>query len=161
MEARYVKVTAAMKLTARMLSPMVIRSGITLVIRARVAAVYTRRVGSLPAGASRPGASAPAQLDSFVGAVAPVGSIPSHAHTPRSTAASCANESLPSMRTILVGERVYLGTRDFRTLATTVKFGSTTLAISYSSACPMNIAAPRSVSPYSEMSTRCISLVAC
>src|SRR5687767_7730692 len=36
---------------------------------------------------------------------------------------------------------------DFRTLATTVKFGSTTLAISYSSACPMNVDPPRSERP--------------
>ena len=35
----------------------------------------------------------------------------------------------------------------FRIFATTVKFGSTTFAISYSVACPMNVCAPRSVNP--------------
>jgi hypothetical protein len=39
------------------------------------------------------------------------------------------------------------GSRSFRTLATAVKFGSTTLAISISSAWPMKICAPRSDRP--------------
>src|SRR5512138_3083760 len=39
----------------------------------------------------------------------------------------------------LAGTIAYLGSNDLRILATTVKFGSTTLAISYSIACPMNI----------------------
>ena len=39
------------------------------------------------------------------------------------------------------------GNSDFRIFATTVKFGSTTFAISYSSAWPMNVEAPRSENP--------------
>ena len=40
-----------------------------------------------------------------------------------------------------------LGIIALRIFATTVKFGSTTLAISYSAACPIRICAPRSVMP--------------
>jgi len=39
------------------------------------------------------------------------------------------------------------GSIAFRIFATTVKFGSTTFAISYSAACPSSVCAPRSVNP--------------
>jgi hypothetical protein len=43
--------------------------------------------------------------------------------------------------------RYRCGSIDLRIFATIVKFGSTTFAISYSAACPMNVCAPRSVIP--------------
>jgi hypothetical protein len=39
------------------------------------------------------------------------------------------------------------GSSVFRIFATIVKLGSTTLAMSYSSACPMKVSAPRSENP--------------
>src|SRR5262245_497421 len=68
---------------------------------------------------------------------------------PKRLAGSCAKVEarVSERRREVVGGAHRRGSVDLRILATTVKFESTTLAISYSVACPMNACAPRSVNP--------------